>query len=60
MTTWHLDVRPPPQNGLMPEQRERLEKIVIWLLEIAARCERPETQYRLRQVADQIVELAEE
>lgn len=57
--TWHADVRSHPENGLMPEQRERLERIVIWLLEIAARCERPETQYRLRQLADQIVELAE-
>jgi hypothetical protein len=46
-------------NGLTPEQRERLERIVVQLLEIAARCEDPEIHYGLRQLADQLVELAE-
>ena len=46
-------------NGLTPEQRERLERIVVQLLEIAARCSDPEIQHKLMQLADQLVELAE-
>jgi hypothetical protein len=45
-------------NGLTPEQRERLERIVIQLLEIAPRCKDPEIQRELMRLADQLVELA--
>jgi hypothetical protein len=48
------------RDGLTPEQRGRLERIVIQLLEIAAQCkDDPEIQNELMQLADQIVELAE-
>jgi hypothetical protein len=47
-------------GGLTAEQRTRLERIVIQLLEIAPRCEDPEIQYELRRLADQLVELADE
>lgn len=46
-------------SGLTAEQRARLERIVIQLLEIAPRCKDPEIQYELRRLADQLVELAE-
>jgi hypothetical protein len=46
-----------PGNRLTPEERERLERIVVQLLEIAERCSDPWVQYKLRQVADQLFEL---
>ena len=51
----------PHGGGLTAEIRERLERIVIQLLEIAARCDDdPELQFKLRQLADQISRLADE
>lgn len=42
-------------DGLTAEARERLERIVIQILEIASKCERNEAmQHELMQVADQI------
>ena len=44
--------------ALTPVERERLERIVVQLLEIAQRLD-PELQYKLRQVVNQLVELLE-
>jgi hypothetical protein len=46
-------------NGLTPEHCQRLERIVVELLEIAARCKDSEIQHELMRLADQLVELAE-
>ncbi len=47
-------------NGLTPGPRERLERIIIRLLDIVARCkDDPAIQYELMQLADQLVELAD-
>ncbi len=48
-------------NGLTPEQRERLERIVIELLDIAAHCEEsPAIQYELRELTNRLVQLVEQ
>jgi hypothetical protein len=45
-------------NDLTPEVRERLERVVIQILEIASKCETNQAlQHELMQVADQISEI---
>ena len=56
---WRAEVRPGSGSGLTPEQREHLERIVVQLLELAARCEDREIQYGLMRLADELVKLAE-
>jgi hypothetical protein len=49
-----------PENGVTPPHREELEKIVVRLLEISARCEDPAIQYELMRLADELVKLIEQ
>jgi hypothetical protein len=44
----------------MPGHRERLERIVVRLLAITARCGDLAIRHELRQVADELVDLIEE
>ena len=44
-------------NGLTPQHREELERIVVRLLEISARCYDPGIQYELMRLADDLVRL---
>ena len=46
-------------NGLSPEQRERLERIVVQLLGVVRSAD-AEIQYKMRQVVDQLVEFLEQ
>jgi hypothetical protein len=45
--------------GLAPQDCEDLERIVVRLLEIAARCDDSSTQYKLMELADELVKLVE-
>jgi len=47
------------ENGLTPQNCEDLKKIVIRLLEVAARCEDPAIQHDLMKLADELVKLVE-
>ena len=47
-------------NGLTPEEREHLERIVVQLLGIVRSSGDPEIQLKLRRVVDQLVELLEQ
>ena len=46
-------------DGLTPQNREDLERIVVRLLEIAARCADPAVQHDLMKLADDLVKLVE-
>jgi hypothetical protein len=46
-------------DGLTPQNREDLERIVVRLLEIAARCADPAVQQDLMKLADDLVKLIE-
>jgi hypothetical protein len=48
------------ENELTPQNREDLERIVVRLLEISARCEDPAIQYELMRLADELVTLMEQ
>ena len=47
-------------NGLTPEERERLERIVVQLLGVVRSSADSEIQLKLRRVVDQLVELLEQ
>jgi phosphoribosylamine-glycine ligase len=47
------------EDGLKPQDREDLERIVVRLLEIAARCADPAVQQDLMKLADDLVKLIE-
>jgi len=47
------------EDGLKPQNLEDLERIVVRLLEIAARCADPAVQHDLRKLADDLVKLIE-
>ena len=46
-------------DGLTPQNREDLERIVVRLLEIAARCADPAVKHDLMKLADDLVKLIE-
>jgi hypothetical protein len=48
-----------PEDGLTPKKREDLERIVVRLLEVAARSEDPAVKYELMKLADELVKLLE-
>jgi phosphoribosylamine-glycine ligase len=52
--------RAASENGLTPQRREDLERIVVRLLDISARCEDPAIQHELMRLADDLVKLIEE
>jgi hypothetical protein len=52
--------RAASENGLTPQRREDLERIVVRLLEISARCEDPAIRYELMRLADELVKLVEQ
>jgi hypothetical protein len=45
------------ESKLTPRQREELERCVVRLLEISARCYDPEIQYDLMRLADDLARL---
>jgi hypothetical protein len=47
------------EHGLTPQNYEDLERIVVRLLEVAARCTDPAIQHDLMQLADELVNLVE-
>jgi hypothetical protein len=47
------------ENGLVPQYCENLERIVVRLLEVAARCGDPAIQVDLMELADELVKLVE-
>jgi hypothetical protein len=48
------------ENGLTREDREKLERIVVRLLDVAARCGNPDIQYELMRLAEDLVKLIED
>ncbi len=50
---------PNSEKGLTPRNREDLERIVIQLLEVAARCGEPAIQYELMKLANELTKLIE-
>ena len=48
-----------PENRLIQRDCETLERIVVRLLEVAARCKEPEIQQDLMKLADELVTLVE-
>lgn len=49
--------RTASESRLAPQDREDLERIVVRLLEVAARCSDSKIQYELMELADELVEL---
>lgn len=47
------------ENGLTPQDREYLERIVVRLLDIAARCADAKINHELMQLADELVKFIE-
>jgi hypothetical protein len=46
-------------NGLTPQRREDLERIVVRLLAVGTRCRDPKIQHELMELADDLVKLVE-
>lgn len=51
--------RSASESGLTPQDREDLERIVVRLLDIAARCADARVHHELMQLADELVKLIE-
>jgi hypothetical protein len=49
----------PSENRLVPQNRADLERIVVRLLEVAARCGDPAIERELMELADKLVKLIE-
>jgi hypothetical protein len=47
------------EHGLTPQHSEDLERIVVRLLEVAARCTDPTIQHDLMKLADELVNVVE-